>query len=148
LAPGARSSIAAAVHGDVGIAESIKQLSEHLWFLPAGTARETLNSSELVRSDGMKRLLVAAADLFDYIIIDLPPLLSMVDGRAIEPLVSQFLYIVEWGTVRRHVVRNALSQNMTVYKKCLGVVLNKVDRKLISRYVDGDAHGYQYNMYC
>ena len=47
----------------------------------------------------MKRLLVTGADLFDYIIIDLPPLLSMVDGRAIEPLVTQFLYIVEWGTV-------------------------------------------------
>jgi succinoglycan biosynthesis transport protein ExoP len=148
VAPGARSSIAAVVRGDVGIAETLEQLSEHLWFLPAGKARETLNSSELVCSDGMKRLLVTGADLFDYIIIDLPPLLSMVDGRAIEPLVTQFLYIVEWGTVPRHVVRDALSQNTAVYMKCLGVVLNKVDRKLISRYVAGDAHGYQYNMYC
>jgi polysaccharide biosynthesis transport protein len=148
LAPGALSDIAAVVRGDVGIAETLKQLSEHLWFLPAGKAYGTVNSSELVRSDGMKRLLVTGADLFNYIIIDLPPLLSMVDGRAIEPLVTQFLYIVEWGTVSQRVVRDALSQNTAVYKKCLGVVLNKVDGKLISRYVAGDAHGYQYNMYC
>jgi polysaccharide biosynthesis transport protein len=148
LAPDALSGIAAVVSGDVGIAETLKQLSEHLWFLPAGKACGTVNSSELVRSDGMKRLLVNGADLFDYIIIDLPPLLSMVDGRAIEPFVTQFLYIVEWGTVSRHVVRDALSQNTAVYKKCLGVVLNKVNRKLISRYVAGDAHGCQYNMYC
>jgi succinoglycan biosynthesis transport protein ExoP len=148
LAPDALSGIAAVVSGDGGIAETLKQLSEHLWFLPAGKACGTVNSSELVRSDGMKRLLVTGADLFDYIIIDLPPLLSMVDGRAIEPLVTQFLYIVEWGTVSRHVVRDALSQNTAVYKKCLGVVLNKVNRKLISRYVAGDAHAHQYNMYC
>ena len=147
LAPGALSSIAAVVRSDVDIAETLKRLSEHLWFLPAGKAYETVNSSELVRSDGMKRLLVTGADLFDYIIIDLPPLLSMVDGRAIEPLVTQFLYIVEWGTVSRRVVRETLSQNRTVHKKCLGVVLNKVDRKLILRYAAGDAHGYQYNMY-
>jgi polysaccharide biosynthesis transport protein len=147
LAPGALSSIAAVVRSDVDIAETVKRLSEHLWFLPAGKAYETVNSSELVRSDGMKRLLVTGADLFDYIIIDLPPLLSMVDGRAIEPLVTQFLYIVEWGTVSRRVVRETLSQNITVHKKCLGVVLNKVDRKLILRYAAGDAHGYQYNMY-
>ena len=147
LAPGALSSIAAVVRSDGDIAETVKRLSEHLWFLPAGKAYETVNSSELVRSDGMKRLLVTGADLFDYIIIDLPPLLSMVDGRAIEPLVTQFLYIVEWGTVSRRVVRETLSQNITVHKKCLGVVLNKVDRKLILRYAAGDAHGYQYNMY-
>jgi succinoglycan biosynthesis transport protein ExoP len=145
LAPGALSSLAAVVRGDVDIAKTLKQLSEHLWLLPAGKACETVNSSELVRSVGMKRLLDTGADLFDYIIIDLPPLLSMVDGRAIEPLVTQFLYIVEWGTVPRRVVRDALSQNITVYKKCLGVVLNKVDRKLISRYTAGATH--QYNMY-
>ncbi len=141
LAPGALTGIPAVVRGDVGIAETLKQLSVHLWFLPAGKACGTANSSELVRSNGMKRLLATGADLFHYIIIDLPPLLSMVDGRAIEPLVTQFLYIVGWGTVSRHVVRDALFQNTAVYKKCLGVILNRVDQKLISRYVAGDAHG-------
>jgi polysaccharide biosynthesis transport protein len=145
LAPAALSTLVAVLRGDIGIAETLKQLSEHLWFLPAGKAYETVSSSELIRSDEMKRLLVTGVDLFDYIIIDLPPLLSMVDARAIEPLVTQFLYIVEWGTVSRHVVRDALSQNITVYKKCLGVVLNKVDLKYISRYTAGATH--QYNMY-
>ena len=78
----------------------------------------------------MKRLFDTGADLFDYMIIDLPPLLSMVDGRAIEPLVTQFLYIVGWCTISRHVVRDALFQNTAIYKKCLGVILTRSNRSL------------------
>ena len=111
--------------------------------MPAGKPGETANSSELLRSDGMKRLLAAAGGQFDYIIIDMPPLLATVDGRAIEPLVGHFVYVIEWGKVARQVVRDTLSEHPTLYKKCLGAVLNKVDRTLITRYTQSDLLGYR-----
>jgi succinoglycan biosynthesis transport protein ExoP len=95
----------------------------------------------------MERLLAAAAKQFEYIVIDLPPLVSLVDARAIAPFIAHFLFVVEWGKTPRIVVRDALLHNPLVHEKCLGAVLNKADRKLILRYMPGNTRHYGDKMY-
>jgi polysaccharide biosynthesis transport protein len=143
LAPAAVLSLAAVIRGKAQIIDAVKQLSEGLWFLPAGKAHESVNPSELLRCGGMKNLLEAATDMFDYIFVDLPPLLPVVDGHAIEPLMSHFVYVVEWGRISREIVRKILSENPSVHKKCLGAVLNKVDQNVIGQYSENDAYVYR-----
>lgn len=143
LAPEGVFSLASVIRGEAQTDQALTRLSDMFWFLTAGNARETANSSELLRSEGMKRLLATMADQFDYIIVDMPPLLAMVDGRAIEPLVDYFIYVIEWGKIERQIVRNTLTEHPTLYKKCIGAVLNKVNQVLISRYTSGTVHGYQ-----
>jgi succinoglycan biosynthesis transport protein ExoP len=122
--------------------ETIIKLSELLYCLPAGNALETANSSEVMRSSGMEKLLTAAAEKFDYVIIDLPPLISLIDARAIAPLLDHVLFVVEWGKTPRSAARDVLIQNPIVHEKCLGAVLNKVDPQLISYYAPQSVEAY------
>jgi len=147
LAPEANSSLVDVVLGAVDFANATEKLTANVWFLPATAAHKVANSSEILRSAGMERLLVAAAKQFEYIVIDLPPLVSLVDARAIAPFVAHFLFVVQWGKTPRSVARDALLHNPIVHEKCLGAVLNKADRKLILRYMPGSIQPYGDSMY-
>jgi succinoglycan biosynthesis transport protein ExoP len=147
LAPEATASVVEVVMGTVGLSSAARKLSTDVLFLPATAARKVANSSEILRSAGMERLLAAAAKQFEYIVIDLPPLVSLVDARAIAPFIAHFLFVVEWGKTPRIVVRDALLHNPLVHEKCLGAVLNKADRKLILRYMPGNTRHYGDKMY-
>ncbi len=87
-------------------------------------------------------MLKAAGGTFDYILIDLPPLISLIDARAIAPLLDQTLLVVEWGKTQRSVVRDMLLQNPIIHEKCLGAVLNKVDPHRISQYAPYGVRAY------
>lgn len=105
-----------------------------LAMLPAVVRSRVPHTSELLASLEMRGLLREAAEKFEYIILDLPPLSPLVDARAIAPYVDGFLCVVEWGHTPRNMVRNKLRAEPAVYKKCLGVVLNKADMNKMKLY--------------
>ncbi len=135
------------VRGASRFESTIIKLSEHLSFLPAGNAFETANSSEILRSAGMEQLLKSASEAFDYILIDLPPLLSLIDARAIAPVLDGVLFVVEWGKTPRSVARDVLLHNPVVHEKCIGAVLNKVDPYRIAHYAPDSIQAYGYGNY-
>ena len=65
--------------------------------------------------------------MFDYIIVDLPPLGPVVDVRAAGSLFDAFLFVVEWGRTPRIMVQNILASDNALYEKCVGVIFNKVN---------------------
>lgn len=95
----------------------------------------------------MKKLIEAASTQFDYIVIDLPPLGALVDARAIEPIVPNFLLVVEWGDTPRESVRNMLDHNPNVHAKCIGTILNKADPVRIGNYISDKRNFYSYSSY-
>lgn len=105
-----------------------------LAMLPAVVRSRVPHTSELLASPEMRSLLREAAEKFEYIVLDLPPLSPLVDTRAIAPYVDGFLCVVEWGRTPRGTVRNKLRTEPSVYKKCLGVVLNKADMMKMKLY--------------
>ena len=132
-------------HAERGILEALQAgapLSELLLFdpetgmafLPAVVRRRIPHSSELLTSGAMARLLTLAVSEFDYVILDLPPIVPIVDSRAVATLVDSYLLVVEWGKTARGLVKRTMQHNPTIAKRCAGVILNKVDAEKMKLY--------------
>jgi polysaccharide biosynthesis transport protein len=111
---------------------------------PAAMKARLSNSSEILASEQTKKLFEVLRRNNDYVIVDLPPLLPIVDVRASTNLVDGYIYIVEWGRTKIGVVEQALRSARGVYEHLLGVALNKVNLKSLARY-EGYGAGYHYN---
>ena len=85
------------------------------------------NASELLGSAQMERLLAAARDAYDVIIIESPPIMSVVDAKVLERLVDRFVFVVEWGETRRDLLLDALSEAEIIRDRLACTVLNKAD---------------------
>lgn len=105
-----------------------------LAFLPTVVKQRVPHSSELLTSAQMYKLLAEASGLFDYIIVDLPPLGPVVDARAMAGRIDGFVFVTEWGKTARRAVRNTIENEVQIRKKCLGVILNKVDTEKLKLY--------------
>jgi polysaccharide biosynthesis transport protein len=117
--------------------------STRLFFLPVGTRSRLTHTSEILASDAMKRLFARLRESYEYVIVDLSPLAPVVDVRSATHLLDSYVFVIEWGKTKIHVAEHALNSARGVYDNLLGVVLNKVDLKALSRY---DSHGdYYYN---
>jgi succinoglycan biosynthesis transport protein ExoP len=79
-----------------------------LAILPAVVRGRLSHTSELISGPGMRDLIEAARQSFDYIIVDLPPLGPVVDAKAFAPLADGFVMVTEWGATPRALVRSAL----------------------------------------
>ena len=80
---------------------------------------------------------------YDYVIVDLPPLVAGIEVRATSRLIDSYVLVVEWGGTKIDAVQYALRNAPDVQKNIAGVVLNKVDMNTIDHY-DGYAAGYYY----
>jgi len=118
-----------------------------LAFLPAVIKRRIPYSSELLASDAMDRAIREVSDAFDYIIFDLPPLLPVVDARAISSKLDAYLFVVEWGKTARSAVKKTLMMNSAVAAKCAGVILNKVDTDKMRYYQSFGTSEFYYSQY-
>lgn len=145
-------------HAERGIVEALEggaPLSEVLLvdptsgmaFLPAMVRRRIPHSSELLTSGAMARLLSAAVSEFDYVILDLPPILPLVDSRAVAPLVDSYLLVVEWGKTARGLVKRTIQHNPAIAERCAGVILNKVDTQKMKLYRQSDSREFYHARY-
>ena len=144
LAPGADA-------GFLDVLSGAALLNEAMWtdsqtkfaFLPAVVKTRLSHSAEILGSDATGKLFAALREAFDYVIVDLSPLAPVVDVRAMAHLVDSFVFVVEWGRTKIDVAEHALGAAPGVYDNLLGVVLNKVDMKMLSRHEGYRAHYYQ-----
>lgn len=102
-------------------------------FLPAVVPDRMAHTAELISSDSMARLLNEARDLYDYVFVDLPPLLSIVDTKAAARLIDGFLFVIAWGATSRQAVVEALTGAQLVAERTIGVVLNNADPAALKR---------------
>ena len=85
------------------------------------------NAAELLGSPKMEQVLLAARKAYDYIIIEIAPIMSVVDVKMMERLIDRFIFVVEWGQTKRSLVREALSEAPMIRERLIGIVLNKAD---------------------
>ena len=117
--------------------------STQLSFLPAGVRSREIHTSEMLASHAMKRFFVRLRESYDYVIVDLSPIAPVVDVRSTPHLVDSYVFVIEWGKTKIDVVEHSLNSTRRVYDNLLGVLLNKVDFKLLNRY---EGHGnYHYD---
>ena len=99
-------------------------------------------SSEMLILRDLPALLKEVRDRYDLIIIDAPPVVSLVDAAVVAGQVDRTVLAVKWAGTRRSVVGHALSEIADAGGTFGGIILTKVDVKRHSLYAFGDSGQY------
>ncbi|NIK79543.1 capsular exopolysaccharide synthesis family protein [Paenibacillus castaneae] len=86
------------------------------------------NPSELLSSDQMADLLVSVREMYDVIIIDTPPILSVTDAQIVATQSDGVVLVVNSGKVKKEVLLKSKALLEHVKARLIGVVLNKINR--------------------
>lgn len=113
-------------------------------FLPASTRIKPSNSSDILNSAAVKQMLKTAKATYDYILVDLPPILPVVDVKAAAHLFDAFVLVVEWGSTPSDEVLKAATASPIVAERLLGAVLNKADEAVMRRFEGYSDKRYTY----
>jgi succinoglycan biosynthesis transport protein ExoP len=109
-----------------------------IYVLPAGSM--TPNAADLLMSKRMVDLIAVLRSEFDYIVMDGPPLLPVVDALALATVADKILVIVEWCQTSRACIYEAFKVLGPEVNRVAGIVLNKVDFNQLPGY----GAGYHY----
>jgi polysaccharide biosynthesis transport protein len=113
-------------------------------FLPSTTQIKPTNSSDILNSPAMKDMLRAAKSDYDYVLVDLPPVLPVVDVKAAAHLFDAFVLVVEWGSTSTDQILKAINTSPILSERLLGAVLNKADETVMRRFEGYSDRRYTY----
>lgn len=130
--------------------DAVRQLPHllNVSVLPAGDIPP--NPAELLASKRMEIILEALVSVFEYIIIDLPPVNAVSDGLAISRLLSGMIVVVRQDYCDQQALAEAMQRMELLEVKVLGFVLNGAESaaKRNKKYGNGgyykQGHGYAY----
>ena len=112
----------------------------YLYVIPVG--KFPSNPTELFTKERFDKLLEELKKVFDYVIIDTPPLGSVIDAAIIAKKCDASMLVIASDRTSRTFVKSVVAQLRTANPNFLGVVLNKVDVK--SRGYYGKRYGGYY----
>ena len=122
--------------GQIALEDAIVRLDPAgLHLLPGGRPRDDV--AELLSGPTYERVLAQARRMFDYIIIDAPPLGIFTDANVLMNRADGALLVVRAGKTRYAAVDKLLEQ--IPRERLLGVVLNRTDEQ-----IDSTNYYYQY----
>ncbi len=113
---------------------------DNLMILPAGQVPP--NPTSLIQNDNFKSMIETVRGLYDYVIIDTPPLGLVIDAAILAHHSDASLLVVKVGADKRRTVtklKEQLEQSGSVF---LGVILNKYDIHLDKYGSYGSYGGY------
>ena len=92
-------------------------------YLPV--AERTTDPTELVESERLRELLIAARARYDHVVIDSAPVGLITDTRIVARLADRVLYVARWGQTPGSAVRDGLRQLREAGIEPAGVVLTQ-----------------------
>ena len=92
----------------------------------------------------MKDMLRAVKNDYDYVLVDLPPILPVVDVKAVAHLFDAFVLVVEWGSTSTEEILRAVNTAPIVSERLLGAVLNKANEAVMRRFEGYSDRSYTY----
>ncbi|HSO78984.1 MAG TPA: CpsD/CapB family tyrosine-protein kinase, partial [Chromatiaceae bacterium] len=98
------------------------------------------NPVELLSSQKMSELLRLAAERFDFVFVDSPPILGLADAPLLSAIAGATLFVLEPGKTRKIALRDSMKRLRGSHAHVIGAVLQKMDRR-----GTGYGYGYQYN---
>ena len=112
------------IHPDRAI---LTDQSTGLAILPSTTIRRAALSTELMFSDRIVDVLDYYRDRYELIVIDSPPLVPLVDGRALAELADRIVLALAWDQTPSEVLVHTMELLAPVRDRILGAVLTRVD---------------------
>ena len=121
-APDAAGLTEALVDESIGLRQVVRQLdhADSLSVVLAGSRPASVH--ELLRSPRFENLLQEARDLYDFVVMDTPPLVPVCDAALLSRLVDGTLIVVAAHETPRRLLEEAL--NLIDESKVLGIVFN------------------------
>ena len=115
------------------IAQYVYRLSEiPLWFMSAGTVSD--QPSQILQSARFSEVFVRLASWFDWVVIDSPPVLPLVDANLWSRLVDGTLLVVREGVTPVRALKKSV--DTLDNPKLIGMVLNEVSEFDRTNYAD------------
>ncbi len=130
--------------GATTLEESVQHVPEipNLDILPSGPVPPF--PTEMLSSGAMETILKRCGELYDYVVIDSPPILSVTDGVILARQADAVVLVVRHGKSSKHVVRRARDILLRSGAGITGIVLNAVDMNSPEYYGYYGYSGYSY----
>lgn len=147
LCPDAKLGLIDFLQGRAAIGDIVRRdVITGLEFVPTVLTERQPNIVSYLTSDTMVNFLVSARRQYEYVFIDLPPVVPVVDVKASAHLFDAFVFVIEWARTSRDVVRDAMVSAEQVRQRIVGAVLNKADPAELKRLESyrGAAYGSYY----
>jgi succinoglycan biosynthesis transport protein ExoP len=146
LAPRAKTGLLETLRDPRTLGQHIQRSKETgLDFLPSVLMSRMVNSADIMASKAMADLLAVLRENYEYIFIDLAPVMPVTDSKAISHLIDGMVYVIQWGQTSRSAVLESISSSEPIQKKILGAVLNRANPTMLKRI---EAYkGSHYNSY-
>jgi len=131
--------------GATTLEETVQTVPEipNLDILPSGPIPPF--PAEMLSSDAMVALLKRCGELYSYVVIDSPPILSVTDGVILARMADAVILVVRHGKSSKHVVRRARDLLLRSGGPITGIVLNAVDLNSPEYYGYYGYSGYSYS---
>lgn len=110
-------------HGKRGVLGDGTFYNQRLKIIPAG--KLTSNPSELLSSNRMAAYLEELRGVYDYVVIDTPPLSLVTDAQILANKADGTILVVKADKTKKEEVKNAVSLLRNVNANIIGTVLNK-----------------------
>ena len=134
LAPNAKSGLVEALNDPASLGYHVQRSKETgLDFLPSVVASRMVNSADVIGSKAMAELLKVLKEHYEYIVIDLAPVMPVADSKAVSFLIDAMVYVIEWGQTTRTALQESVSGSEVLQKKLIGAVLNRANPKMLKR---------------
>lgn len=131
--------------GTVSLGDAIIQNSEfNIHVLTVGAIPP--NPAELLGSNKMRSLVKKLSEVYDYVIIDTPPVSVVTDAAVVGSYADGALLVVRQGFANTETIQLAKKNLENTGVHILGTVLNEFDAKTTTRQT-GYSYSYYYNYY-
>jgi polysaccharide biosynthesis transport protein len=127
LGMGPRSGLSNVLTGSATVQQTIttSPILPNLFIMPAGTPPP--NPAELLASSNMRDVIAELRELYDHIVIDTPPTLSVTDAVVLSPRADATILVIRSGHTTKQALRRARDILTQVNAHVAGVLLNAVD---------------------
>jgi polysaccharide biosynthesis transport protein len=131
--------------GATKLEETVQRVPEipNLDILPSGPVPPF--PTEMLSSGAMDAILRRCGEIYDYVVIDSPPILSVTDGVILARQADAVVLVVRHGKSSKHVVRRARDILLRSGAGITGIVLNAVDLNSPEYYGYYGYSGYSYS---
>ena len=99
------------------------------------------NAGDILSSSQFEEMMNELRDMFDFVVIDAPPVLVVPDAKLISQFVDTVVFLVRWDSTKQTVVSAALQELRKVGAPPIGLVLNLIRPRRMRQYGFGEEYG-------